>query len=191
MSTVVDFKQYHCLAPSIVFVDMFEEELEVIATSNASRVAPLLANCRKLLSCARAKAWPIGFVRPSLAPGGHRAQRWIDGFKPQRADMVFDRTDGSCYSSAAFASAMDGAGGVFVLAGFCAESTGLPTFIDAFRRDHGSGFIYDASASRPFGGFDAALSHRAITALASQYTAVVTTMRWIGLTQRAAQKAGP
>jgi len=176
------FDNYHKrrMTPPLVLVDMFQSELELVAAGKTTQVIPALANCRWLLECARARNWPVAFVRPAPPSDLDEAQpsQWIEGFTPQRADMVFDRCGTSCYDSLEFAETIDGAGGVFVLAGFGSESTGLFTLIDASRRNHCAGLVSDASASRPLTGFDAADSHRAVVAIADRYGSIVTAEHW-------------
>jgi nicotinamidase-related amidase len=185
VNVVVDFRRYRerRFVPPLVFVDMHVEKLDPRAAFGGAQA---LAKCRLLLARARADGWPVAFVRPPrrAARGGEtRSPRWIEGFEPQRADMVFDRTAHSCYASPEFADAMQAAGGVFVLAGFSGGSTCLPTLIDASRNGHRVGFVCDATLSDPLPGFDAGESHRAVTALASTFATIVTAEQWIKAAQ--------
>jgi nicotinamidase-related amidase len=171
--------------PPVVFVDMYEEELDAVMASRPELVLPLLTNCRRLLDCARRHGWPTAFVRSSHPPRcfGEVQSHWIEGFKPQRRDMVFERRDVSCYSSEEFAAAINAAGRVFVLSGFCGKKTALMTFVDATRHSHSAGLVRDASVSRPFGGLDAGDAHRATLAFANEFATVISTDLWIALAQ--------
>jgi nicotinamidase-related amidase len=192
MSEIVQFERYHNrrIAPPLVFVDMLREQLDGEEDFGRAQTEPVLAKCRFLLQEARARHWPVAFVRTATAPStrrGSSASIWIEGFEPRRADMVFDRTGPSCYSSEAFANAMDSAGRVYVLAGFCADSSCLTTLIDAAQNDHFVGLVRDASATRPLPGYDAAESHRAVLAVSSRYATIVTAEHWIDVAAGTAQ----
>ena len=182
MSVVIAFENYRKrrMSPPLVLVDMFQSELELVAPGISPRTIPALANCYWLLKCARSRNWPVAFVRPapSLDPDEAQPSQWIEGFGPQPEDMIFDRCGTSCYDSMDFAEMIDEIGGIFVLAGFGSESTGLFTLIDASRRNHCAGLVCDASASRPLTGFNAADSHRAVVAIADRYGSIVTAEHW-------------
>jgi nicotinamidase-related amidase len=169
-------------AAPIAFVDMYEEELDGLTASRPDLVLPLLVNCRRLLDCARRNGWPTAFVRPNYPSQrrGGPAPHWIEGFKPQRSDMIFERKGASCYSSEEFAGAIDAAGGVFAITGFCGESTALSTLIDAERHGHGASLIGDACSSRPRRDAQDYKAPRAF-ALVSEFTAIISTQRWIDL----------
>jgi hypothetical protein len=183
MGAVISFERYHKrrLIPPLVFVEMHQEQLAYNPTFGANDVMPVLANCRSLLNRARSEGWPVAFVTPFQRVRGHKQTgfRWIEGFKPQRNDMIFEPIADSCYSSAEFAEAITAYGKCFTLAGFSGERACLSTLIDASRHDHFAGFIVDASATRPLPGCDAAESHRAVVAIASRYATIVTAKRWL------------
>ncbi|HWA91396.1 MAG TPA: isochorismatase family protein [Rhizomicrobium sp.] len=192
MSEVIEFDQYHRVkpAPPLVFVDMIEDQLEPEEGFGRRDAEAVLAKCRLLLEEARMRHWPVAFVRspaPSFPGYPRRASRWIEGFEPRRTDMIFERNGDSCYSNDQFASAMDGAGRVFVVAGFSGESTCLSTVMDAAAHDHFVGLVCDASATRPLPGYDAAKSHRAVVAVASRYATIVTAEHWIEVAAGTAQ----
>ena len=193
MSEVLQFEHYHQKwrpAPPLVFVDMLQGQLDCEEDFGREEIDPILAKCRLLLEEARERHWPVAFVRNAPVPGAKltSALRWIEGFEPQRADMVFDRTGPSCYSNEAFADAMDSAGRVYVLAGFGAESSCLSTLMDAARNDHFVGLVRDASATRPLPGYDAAESHRAVLAVSTRYGTIVTAEHWIDVAAGKAQE---
>jgi len=179
MSAVIPFQRYQrrCQAPPLVFVEMYREHLD----GGAAGAAAAVANCRFLIERARSEGWPVAFVTPDQRWHDRRRsdRHWIDGFRPQRSDMIFEPKAASCYSSAEFAETMDEFGMRFVLAGFLGESVCLATLIDAAAYGHRAGFIEDATACRPFAGQGAAESHRAVVATANRYAAVVTAARWL------------
>jgi nicotinamidase-related amidase len=198
MNEIVHFEQYHQkwrAAPPLVFVDMLRDQIEPEPGFGRDAIEPVLARCRALLEEARERHWPVAFVRSAARATTMRASassRWIEGFEPTRADMVFDRAGPSCYSNDEFANAMDAAGRVFVLAGFSGESTCLTTLIDAAQNNHFVGLVQDASATRPLPGLDAAESHRAVLAVSGRYATIVTAEHWIDVaagTARLPQKS--
>ena len=168
-----------------MFVDMRESELEAVSERMDRRGAAMLANCRSLVRLSRRHGWPLGFVVSNDANPKRRSRsRWIEGFEPERSDMVFRRSGASCYANPEFAPAVDAAGGSFLLAGFCGESAGLSTLCDARKRNHGVVYVCDASASRSVAGLDPNASHRVMVALASQFAAVITTARLLEFAQQ-------
>ena len=164
-------------------MDMYECELDAMMAARPEDVIPLLLNCRRLLEIARRNGWPTAFVRQTYSPRpfGMPAPHWIEGFKPQRNDMVFERNEASCYSSDAFASSIGAAGGIFAVAGFCSERAALATFIDAARHRHDASLISDASTSHQSGGMAADKAHSGPLSFASQFAAHISTERWIKL----------
>ena len=184
MNVVLDFRRRYeqRFAPPLVFVDLQEDLPGANGILEDDRAAAAIGNCRKLLAHARAGGWPVAFVRKVRAwrKGNLTgAPRWISGFEPRRADMLFDRDASSCYASTEFADAMDAAGGAFVIAGVSGDDACLSTFVDAARYGHQVGLISDAVVSQPLPGFGPEESHRAIIALASRHAAVVTAQSWI------------
>jgi len=127
----------------------------------------------------------VAFVTPFRRASnlGLSGFRWIEGFRPQRSDMIFEPTAASCYSSAEFAEAMNEAGMCFVLAGFSGESVCLATLIDASLYGHHAGFIEDATSSRPLPGQDPAEGQRMVVATASRYATIVTAERWLRIAE--------
>ena len=196
MSEVIEFDQYNRVkpAPPVVFVDMIEDQLEPEEGFGARDTDAVLAKCRLLLEEARMRHWPVAFVRspaPNFRGYPRRASRWIEGFEPRRSDMIFERTGTSCYSNDQFASAMDGAGRVYVIAGFSADSVCMSTLMEAAAHDHFVGLVRDGSSTRPLPGYGAAESHRAVVAVASRYATIVTAEHWIEVATGKAQPAQP
>lgn len=184
MSQVISFEAYYRsrLVPPLVFVDLHTDQIRPGREFPSRLIEPVLANCRRLLQGARARGWPLGFVTP-LRTGGRKSPGWVSGFEPQRHDMVFERTNASCYSSREFAGAITQAGGVFVLAGFSGDSACLSTMIDAKRNGHHTGLVSDASATRPLPEHSAEECHGALLTIAQRYASLVTTARWIEIAQ--------
>ena len=183
MSVVIPFGVMHKrrLVPPLVFVDLHCGQMAGTIERHTKQFVRALKNCRLLLEHARLRRWQLAFVTPLHSQGRRKRETpwWVPGFEPSRNDMVFDRSDASCYSSREFADAISEVGGVFVLAGFSAEEACLSTMIDATRNGHRAGFVTDASATRPLPGHSAEESHRAVIALASRYATLTSTQRWI------------
>jgi hypothetical protein len=185
-STVIPFERYQrrSLVPPLVFVEMHQEHL-TCGSNIACKVMSALANCRFLLNRARSEGWPVAFVTPFQRARDRRRVnfRWIEGFTPQRSDMIFEPIAASCYSSTEFAEAMTDAGMRFMLAGFLGESVSLATLIDASIYGHHAGLIEDASSSRALPGCDPEESHRTVVAIASRYATIVTAERWLRIAE--------
>ena len=128
MNTIVDFRSYTTArgVPTVVFVDMQKEYLATPRLIAIPEIDDALANCRKLLAHARECGLPVAFVRwlDRATPFFNQATPfagWIEGFEPQRNEMIFQRNRPSCYSSDGFAQFMDHGDKDVVLAGFAGE----------------------------------------------------------------------
>lgn len=193
MNTIVDFRSYTTArgVPTIVFVDMQKEYLATPRLIAIPEIDEALDNCRKLLAHARASGLPTAFVRwlDRAAPFFNQATPfagWIEGFEPQRNEMIFERKRPSCYSSEGFAQFMEHGGKDVVLAGFAGESACLSTMVDAFHRGHHLTYVKDASASHRLADMTAEDVHSAVARIVGLYGDVVKTDAWIGARNRMA-----
>ena len=174
--------------PPIVFVEMYQEHWEAYA-SETPRAHTVLKNCQMLLDGARAGGFPVAFACSKNVRPKTRTPQWIDGFRPQRDEMVFEPLAASCYSSPEFAETITDIGDHFVLAGFLGESIGLATAIDAATFGHRAGLVEDAIASRSIFG-SAVDSHRIVIGTASRYAAILMTTDWHGNADTVLTKLG-
>jgi nicotinamidase-related amidase len=172
--------------PTVVFVDMQQEYLATPRLLAIPDIAPALANCRRILDHSRAVGLPIAFVRllddSAFFNRATPFVRWIEGFEPHRNEMIFERSNPSCYSSELFASLMNQNRGGIVLAGFAGESACLSTLIDAYHRGHKVAYLADASASHELDDMAAYEVHRAISKVSGVYGDVYETSEWIAST---------
>jgi nicotinamidase-related amidase len=177
--------------PIVVFLDMQKEYTATPRLIAIPEIELALENCRKVLAHARSAGLPTVFVRwlNKSAPFFNAATPfvgWIDGFEPQRNEMIFERKQPSCYSSDGFSQLMEHGGNHIVLVGFAGESACLSTMVDAFHRDHRIVYLKDASASHQLIDMAAGDVHDAVARIASLYGTVATTDAWItNETQRA------
>lgn len=191
MNTIVnllDFKERGRGAPTLVLIDLHHELAGDIHSTDNAVASGAIANCRAALKHARASGIPVAFTRQAIAPTSMLASptypRWIEGFEPNRWDMVFDRQRPSCYASAEFQDMAEDIGGNYVAAGRYGETACLSTAIDAFHRDHCPTFLADALVSRPHEGFSAGALPAAVTSILSLYVEVARTQPWIIATAR-------
>lgn len=192
MNTIVDFRSYTTArgVPTIVFVDMQREYLATPRLIAIPDIQQALDNCRKLLDYARNHGLPVAFARwlDRSTPFFNQATPfagWIEGFEPQRSEMIFERNRPSCYSSDGFSQLMEHGDKDIVLAGFAGESACLSTLIDAFHRKHRMTYVKDASASHRLVDMAADDVHFAVSRIAALYGDVVNTDVWIGMRARA------
>lgn len=197
MNTILDFRSYTTArgVPTVVFVDMQKEYLATPRLVAIPEIDEALGNCRKLLAHARESGLPIAFVRwlDRAGPFFNQATPfagWIEGFEPQRNEMVFERKRPSCYASDGFAQFMEHGGKDVMLAGFAGESACLSTMVDAFHRGHHVTYVKDASASHRLVDMAAEDVHFAVARIAGLYGDVVETDTWIGARKRAAARTG-
>jgi nicotinamidase-related amidase len=189
-ASIIDLRAYvdPSRVPTLVLLDL---QQEYVATSRALAVpgaAAALANCRKALAHARAKGFPVAFVRwlarAAFFNPATRFSRWIEGFEPFGSDMVFERDQPSCYASTSFDQVMTECGGNFVLAGFAGEAACLATTVDAFNRGHRLTFLADASASHALEEVAAGDVHRIVSKVIGVYGETILTRNWIAATSR-------
>jgi nicotinamidase-related amidase len=170
--------------PIVVLIDMQKEYLATPRMIAIPNIEPAVKNCRKILAHARKVGLPTIFVRwlDQSAPFFNKATPfvgWIDGFEPQRNEMIFDRSRPSCYASNDFASLMQQGGADVVIAGFAGEAACLTTMVEAFHRSHRMTFLADASASHPLGDMTAEAVHSAVAKIAGIYGEVEKTDVWL------------
>ena len=186
MNTVVSLRKYRereQAVPTVVLIDLHHDVARLSDKAARPDRTEALANCRAVLNHARRWGFPVAFTRqtspestmwrPPVYP------RWIDGFGPQRCDMIFDRQQPSCYGSADFSEMARHLGGAYVIAGQIGELSCLSTVVDAFHRDHRVTVLSDALITYDCeqaceGGMSAA-----VTRIISHYAAAIKTRSWI------------
>jgi nicotinamidase-related amidase len=188
VSSVVNLRVFANSAsvPTVVFVDMQQEYLAAPRMLAIADIDLALSNCRRILLHCRTIGLPVAFTRfvgesaffNSASPFG----RWIEGFEPQRNEMIFERSSPSCYASERFTAMMGQSPGGFVIAGFAGESACLSTLVDAHHRRHRAIFLHDASASHALDDISAADVHRVVSKISGVYGEVYETSEWIAST---------
>ena len=191
MSTVVDLRKFRDrgrAAPTLVLVDLHHDLFDLFEVNSSSGPTGAIDNCLAVLGHARALGLPVAFTRRIAAPETLAAApsypRWINGFEPQRSDMVFDRCLPSCYASADFAEMAEHLGGNFVVAGQVGELSCLSTAVDAFHRDQMPTFLTDALVTRGGKDLTAATMERALAHIVSLYVETETAEGWMMATSR-------
>ncbi|MET0709802.1 MAG: isochorismatase family protein [Tardiphaga sp.] len=185
MTSVISLRTFanSSSVPIMVFVDMQQEYLASPRLLAIPHIDAALQNCRVLLDHCRRIGLPIAFVRfldeSAFFNRASPFARWIDGFEPQRNEMVFERSSPSCYACESFGSLMSQSRGGFVLAGFAGESACLSTLVDAHHRKHKAVFLHDASASHQLDDVPAEDVHRAVAKISGLYGDVYDTSEWI------------
>ena len=190
MSTIVDLRKFRDRGrsvPTLVLVDLHYElfDLFEVGVSGPTRA---LDNCLALLRHARALGIPVAFTRRIAEPLSLSAEptypRWINGFEPQRSDMVFDRCKPSCYASSDFAEMAEHLGGNFVVAGQAGELSCLSTAVDAFHRDQRPTFLTDALVTRGGKDLPAATMERGLAHIVSLSVDTDTAEGWMTAPRR-------
>lgn len=184
MSSIIELNPYRGsnTIPILTFVDLQQEHLASPRALAIPGTDAVLENCRAALAHARIVGLPTAFVRwLGRSPFFNaRFARWIDGFEPNPSDMIFDRTQLSCYSSREFGEIVDSAGGHLVLCGFAGEAACLSTLIDGHHRGHKITYLFDASASHGLDGIASSQVHEVVTRISALYGDVSSTASWIG-----------
>lgn len=189
MSTVIDLRRFRDRGramPTLVLVDLHHDLFDLFEVNAVSGPTSAMENCGAVLAHARALGFPVAFTRRIAAPenfaGAPNYPRWINGFEPQRSDMVFDRCHPSCYASAEFTEMADHLGGNFVVAGQVGELSCLSTAVDAFHCGHRPMFLTDAVVSRGGKDISAATMERALAHIVSLYVECETAEGWMEAT---------
>ena len=188
MTSVVSL---HALAnspnlPLVVLVDKQQEHLAKPRLLAICEIGAALYNCRKAPDYSRRTGLPVTFVRMfGESVVFNRATpfvRWIEGFEPDRNEMVFERASGSCYCCKPFAALVNQSRGGIALARFAGGAACLSTLIDAFHQNHKVTFLCDASASHPRQEMSADEVRHAVSTISGVYAEVHKTAEWIAAT---------
>ena len=185
MSSVIDLQTYVSASANrlLVMVDLQDRNRDELVNDRASNIARSLENCTAAIRHARNLRLPIAFTRLTGGPGAiDRAAQspWISGFEPKRSDMVFERSQPSCYSNSLFEDIVSQIG-CFAIAGL-AEEACLATAIDASHRGHQVTFLSDASVSRGRPYTDARDVHILTTKAIELFADTVETRHWLTAT---------
>ena len=191
MNTVIDLRRFRDrgrAVPTLVLVDLHHDLIDLFEVNGISGPTRAMENCGAVLAHARALGFPVAFTRRIAAPenfaGAPSYPRWINGFEPQRSDMVFDRCQPSCYASAEFAEMAEHLGGNFVVAGQVGELSCLSTAVDAFHRGQRPMFLTDALVSRGSRDLPPVTMERALAHIVSLYADCETADGWVMATSR-------
>ncbi len=181
-SHLLDFKD-HDENATLVLVDLHGETgLPEGSGREGADFARALERCRAALSFGRMAGLPVAFVRRKPQPASMLESQaypsWLDGFRPYRSDMVFERASPSCYASMEFAD-MARRSGNLVLAGIFGETSCLATLIEGHGRNHRIIFLADACVSQGRGEISAEAMHQSVIGIASLYSEVSSTNGWI------------
>ena len=191
MSTIIDLRRFRDRGralPTLVLVDLHHDLFDLFEVNEASGPTRALDNCVAVLGHARSLGFPVAFTRRITAPetlaGAPSYPRWLNGFEPQRSDMVFDHCLPSCYASTEFAEMAEHLGGSFVIAGRGGEVSCLSTAVDAFHRAHRPTFLTDALVTRGGKNVPASAMERALADILSLYAETDTAEGWMISTSR-------
>lgn len=180
--------------PCLALVDLQREYTADTRAMAMPEASIALNKCRMALRHARSMGFPIAYFRQVIQSSYFNPATvfsgWIKGFEPTGADMIYDRSQPSCYSNKSFAEFMDSCDGHFVLAGFAGETACLSTAIDAFHRKHRFTYLSDASASHKLGTLSAPAVQGAVTEIIRVYGEVLETDAWIDSTSDVAMAGG-
>jgi nicotinamidase-related amidase len=171
--------------PIMVFVDLQQEYVCDGRAHALQGREPWWSNCIRLLDFARREGLPVAHFRQlKREPFFNRATpfaEWIDVFRPRPHEMVFERSQPSCYSNDSFAALLDSLSSPsFVLAGLTCETNCMATVMEAYHRGHQAMLVADASASRALGDHDEAQVHDVTVEIMSLFGDVTTTSGAIG-----------
>jgi nicotinamidase-related amidase len=188
MTSVVNLRAFanSTGVPIVVLADLQQEYQAAPRMLAIPQIEAALNNCRRVLAHCRKVGLPVAFTRfldnSAFFNRATPFARWIEGFEPQRHEMIFERSSPSCYASESFASLMEQNAGGFVLVGFAGESACLSTLVDAHHRNHKATFLCDASASHALDDVSAEDVHRAVSKITGLYGDVYETSEWIAAT---------
>ena len=177
------------VTPLIVFVDLQQEYVSDGRAHALSCREPWWTNAQRLLKFARQQGLPVAHFRQLKSePFFNRATPfadWIEEFRPRPHEMVFERSQPSCYANEAFTALLNSlTHPVFLLAGLTSESNCLSTVFDAHHRGHEAALVADACGARSLGAHSEIEVHGVVSEITSLFADVVST------TEVVAQYAG-
>jgi nicotinamidase-related amidase len=191
MSTVINFTGFRERgreAPTLVLIDLHHDHSGLVELGGTAALMEPITNCRAALKHARASGMRVAFTRQVAPPANMLSStsypRWIEGFEPNRWDMIFDRSRPSCYASPEFRDMVDEIGGNYVIAGQFGERSCLSTVIEAFHRDHRPVILADAIVSRSYEDVSAGAMLKAAACILPLYAQAALTQSWILSTSR-------
>lgn len=135
----------------------------------------VLAACAAIMAGWRARLWPIvhlkRIARAAWFNPASAMTDWLDGYRPQPGELVFEHPLPSAYSSARFAAYMAEIGSAtrVVMIGFSLDESILATVIDGFHRGHSLRVAGDATAGRQLDYCDLKTYRRMLFGLIADY----------------------
>lgn len=135
----------------------------------------VLAACAAIMAGWRARLWPIvhlkRIARAAWFNPASAMTDWLDGYRPQPGELVFEHPLPSAYSSARFAAYMAEIGSAtrVVMIGFSLDELILATVIDGFHRGHSLRVAGDATAGRQLDYCDLKTYRRMLFGLIADY----------------------
>jgi nicotinamidase-related amidase len=182
MMSVIRFPRYgeDVDTPVVVFIDLQREYVSDGRAHALARREPWWSNCLRLLEFSRDRSLPVAHFRQLRSePFFNRATPfadWIDEFRPRPHEMVFERSQPSCYSNDSFSTLLDSLSSpYFLLAGLTGECSCLATVFDSHRRGHRTTLVADASDSRALGEYGETVVHGVVSEIAALFGDVVST----------------
>jgi nicotinamidase-related amidase len=135
----------------------------------------VLSACAAILEGWRARLWPIvhlkRIARAAWFNPASAMTDWIDAYRPQPGELVFEHPLPSAYSSARFAAYMAEIGSAtrVVMIGFSLDESILATVIDGFHRGHSLRVAGDATAGRQLNYCDLKTYRRMLFGMIADY----------------------
>jgi nicotinamidase-related amidase len=138
----------------------------------------VLTACSAIIDGWRARLWPIvhlkRIARAAWFNPASSMSDWLDTFRPQPGENVFDHPLPSAYSSTRFAAYMAEIGSAMqtLIIGFSLDESILATVVDGFHRGHNLRVTGDAVASRQPDHCELKLYHRLLLGLITDYAVI-------------------
>jgi nicotinamidase-related amidase len=172
-----DWNEVQTPAQLLLCVDLQKAQLTATGLSAFVEVDAVLAACRSVLDAWRSRMWPVAHLRrvaqATWFDPASDATDWLDGWRPQPAEMLFEHPLPSAYSSPRFAEYMRHIGpATCTLIGFALEETVLATVIEGFHRGHQFRLITEALACRGSKVCELTAYRGVLTGLAQNYALI-------------------
>lgn len=167
-------------SPLLIVIDVQREYTTPGRPFYLNGIEESLENCRRVLAHARTMSWPIAHIRHvqdgQLFNGSMPFSRFVEGFEPLPAEMVFTKHNFSCYSNDEFSRLMRSTNGerIYVI-GYNSLMCCLSTIVAAFHEGHRMTFVADSSLARSTKSGNEAEAHRYATDIISIYADLATT----------------
>jgi nicotinamidase-related amidase len=165
-------------AQLLLCMDLQKEHLAPGRPHKMAGTDDVLTACAAIMEGWRARLWPIVHLRRIARAAWFNPASsltdWIEPYRPQPGEIVFEHPLPSAYSSARFAAYMAEIGHATptIIIGFSLDGSILATVIDGFHRGHNLRVTGDAAACRQLEYCDLKIYRQILLGLVADFASI-------------------